>query len=434
MIPGMLGMWPGGIGGRHRISLPTDYANLLAWYEAPPLSLIATPDDYLTRLQPSVPVDLSTWTWRGSTVTGPVSDPASGSGAYTITEDSSTGNHDIYVAPSNFTVGRAQSAYGWVKRRSGSRNFLVANDGAYVTYDLDAATASGTNATGTIVSVGGGWYKWTALLVPTATSSAVVLRMLSGTDSSYPGDGTSSLDVYLDSPSAWSQDGVISTLKDRKVLVPGLYYGGTAYDATQATFANMPYYMGELEADWSTGAPSIYNPGTSTTMNLALPAGLVAALAGAGTPFEVIALVKLYAASAASDSALLQLTGATAEARMISQKAASGKWGRYRVDDGTAHTDDTAFTDSVAVEEVALRHVFSGSADSLYKGASAPLTADASNPLAATAVTCSFTSGQLFYNAGTTSLAMGVAGLAIRTPSNDADANAIAAGMIARAA
>ena len=440
-----IGIRIGGGGRRLDPSLPTSYAGLLAGFEAPPKSLIATPDAYVMRTLPSVTAPNDVTAWSRTDCTTPDTQTV-----LTANDVGVSRQHYVSQAAANIVTGRKTILqaniqpggtwdYCFVEMGGASNDILVfrISTRTAISVGADISAYSITDAGGGVVAV--------SITCNAPTSATIFIGTAAASGAiSFAGTGTESIKV---SGITVTQDGVVNTQLDLRTRWPGLYRSGggpaidpstglpyAVYDATQGTFANCPYYRGQLSAQWSTGAPTIYNPGNATGISLALASGLVSKLAGSGTPFEVIALIKLFATSAASDSALLKLLGGFAQARMISQKGAAGLWGRRRVDDGGAHSDDTAFTDAVAAEEVLVRHVFTGSSDKFYKGAAAPLTADASNPLASTAINCSFTSGQIFYNGAATALAMSMRGMWIRTPSTDADADAIAAGILARSA
>jgi len=287
--------------------LPTYYDNLLVWWALPQKSLIASPNDYVSLIKPIVSAsgNLLDPTWKTINV--------SKIDATTISDtlDSAVTSHGI-LNSSISIVSMNQHTRFTIEVGSGTLHYCQISFDSFSNYiHLD------TDAGAIITSVGGTWtvkpgnLGWIVTIdVPKLIHNAN-FRIYMGIDPTtytYVGTGTGTIKIYNVSI---QQDGVIQTLKDRKVLMLGSqYFGKTAYDATQTSLADMPYYQGELSTTWSTGAPCMYNPAHRTSMGLNIPSSLASQLGG---DVCVIMLIKFFAKPTANAIIPFLVTGPRAQ-------------------------------------------------------------------------------------------------------------------------
>ena len=156
-----------------------------------------------------IDADLSNWTLTGATLTTGVADPDGGTGAYTLTEDSSTGSHEL----SDGIAITAGDTYTFKIRGKSSVRKLevtISDPGRgyyYGVYDLSTdVVTSGPTTSGSphlstpVMSIesGGGTDWWSCLFGFTSTTATAVTIYLDlwDTSDSYAGDGASGVDLY----------------------------------------------------------------------------------------------------------------------------------------------------------------------------------------------------------------------------------------------
>ncbi|HVC17705.1 MAG TPA: hypothetical protein VNE18_10430 [Rhodanobacter sp.] len=149
------------------------------------------------------------WGYSGSTEgDGTATAPDGSSTAYSVTEDTSTGNHEWYNTHNfNHTANVPVFIGTFVKRKSGTRNFhFEAYDGgseiAAFSFDLDTLTGTDGGSVGgattsdiTVVLLSSGYYYCYgyATFTTDATVTALYPKLMDGSSTSYTGDGTSAL-------------------------------------------------------------------------------------------------------------------------------------------------------------------------------------------------------------------------------------------------
>jgi hypothetical protein len=142
--------------------------------------------------------DFSKWSPQDITIVpNVVNSPYGINNATEIIEGVGTTQHRI-VRSITFLNSTEYTASVYVKRNVGLRNFAIISvlTGQRVYYDLTNGTVlSTTLGSGTIESVGNGWFKCTVTGTSTSTSGAFYLAMADVTET-YTGDGTSSLYIW----------------------------------------------------------------------------------------------------------------------------------------------------------------------------------------------------------------------------------------------
>lgn len=153
-------------------------------------------------LQRSEEFDNAYWTKGGSTISANSATAPDGlTTADKLVEDTSTGSHRLYVGTTSLAASTAHSLSVYVKAAGRTFIRVEARDsaGVFAAQDFNLTTLAITSAgsgTGSISSLGNGWYRCTV----TGTSSAsggvgtVLFWALSApSGTSYTGDGTSGL-------------------------------------------------------------------------------------------------------------------------------------------------------------------------------------------------------------------------------------------------
>lgn len=126
--------------------------------------------------------------------------------AEALIEDGANSQHLMTQAASRSSVAEDLIAYGYFKRRTGTRNVQIQIDdgsgnGAYVVFNLGAGTAgspvlagTGTAARAFIASAGDGWYYCAIISRCAASTSIRAIFLLHNTSSDfYTGDSSSSI-------------------------------------------------------------------------------------------------------------------------------------------------------------------------------------------------------------------------------------------------
>jgi hypothetical protein len=118
----------------------------------------------------------TTWAVQNTSVTGSQSDPFGGSTAWRFAADGINTTHGLSQSIS-FINGLIYTYSAYFKKNT--NNFIQLSFGAavgtqFVNFDLDAGTVGTTSAstTGTITSVGGGWYRCSMTATATSTATA----------------------------------------------------------------------------------------------------------------------------------------------------------------------------------------------------------------------------------------------------------------------
>jgi hypothetical protein len=156
-------------------------------------------------LQRSEEFDNVYWTKGGSTISANSATAPDGlTTADKLVEDTSTGNHRLFVATTSLAANTAHSLSVYVKAAGRSFIRVEVRDsvGAFAAQDFNLTTlavASAGSGSGTIVPLGNGWYRCTA----TGTSSAsgglgtvLFWSLVSAGSTSYTGDGSSGLFLW----------------------------------------------------------------------------------------------------------------------------------------------------------------------------------------------------------------------------------------------
>jgi hypothetical protein len=147
--------------------------------------------------------DFSNAVWfksAGSVTTDVTTSPDGTVDADTFIEDTSTGTHIIRFQPFTLTSGVTYTSALYVKANGRNRVRLINFDGVssiVSIYDLSAGTV--VSGTGSIVSMGNGWYRviQTFTAVSTlATNFAYQISLDNGTTNNYPGNGTSGVFIW----------------------------------------------------------------------------------------------------------------------------------------------------------------------------------------------------------------------------------------------
>lgn len=155
--------------------------------------------DGVNYLNQSNNLDSSEWTKRKVVQTSGHSDPFGGNDAWLITEDTSSGYHDIYNQLDGITATSIKTSSVYLK--ANGRTFVMiifSTTSNSVVFDLGTCTVSSENGTttGTITDVGNGWCRCT---ITDTVQSIDYFQVLMQSDSStfnYTGDGSSGMYVY----------------------------------------------------------------------------------------------------------------------------------------------------------------------------------------------------------------------------------------------
>lgn len=147
--------------------------------------------------------DNAAWVKTRSAVTSGQADPFGGTGAFKLTEDTSTNNHYIVQSPSTTSgVPYVLSVYA----KAGERNFLafwwnsVADTRLW--FDLQNGTVGSSTGTAvqfsnpTITSVGSGWYRCSVKILPTGNNQAILL-CIANADATINYTGTTGSGIYI---------------------------------------------------------------------------------------------------------------------------------------------------------------------------------------------------------------------------------------------
>jgi hypothetical protein len=144
----------------------------------------------------------TTWTRSQSTLTSGQSDPFGGSTAWSIAGDGTNNPHSISQNIA-FSSGLIYTYSIYFKKNT--NNFVQLSFGAavgtqFVNFDLDAGTVGTTSAstTGTITSVGSGWYRCSMTATATSSSTAGCIVYLVSSSSAARGESnTLSTSVFM---------------------------------------------------------------------------------------------------------------------------------------------------------------------------------------------------------------------------------------------
>ena len=123
--------------------------------------------------------------------------------ADTIVEDTTSNSHPVYRTVAGLANATAYTASVYIKASARSKaRIALANTAfaanVYVDFDLTAVTATASNATGTIVAVGNGWYRCTATATTVAAASGdIYIQPLNAAGAaSYLGTGVNALFIW----------------------------------------------------------------------------------------------------------------------------------------------------------------------------------------------------------------------------------------------
>ena len=144
----------------------------------------------------------TTWAVQATSVTGSQSDPFGGSTAWLLTADGGSNPHGLSQGIS-FISGLTYTYSVYFKKNT--NNFVQLSFGAavgtqFVNFDLNAGTVGTTSAstTGTITSIGSGWYRCSMTATATATASAgCIFYIVSSSSASRGETNTLSTSIYV---------------------------------------------------------------------------------------------------------------------------------------------------------------------------------------------------------------------------------------------
>jgi len=141
--------------------------------------------------------------WTKSAVTATANTTAAPDGtstADTITEDTSTGTHIVRFQPFTVTSGITYTAAVYVKANGRNRVRLINFDNVSAIVSIfNLSTGTVVSGTGSILSVGNGWYRITQTFTGAATGAtnfAYQISLDDGTTNSYTGNGTSGIFLW----------------------------------------------------------------------------------------------------------------------------------------------------------------------------------------------------------------------------------------------
>lgn len=346
------------------LSLPTSYAGLLGWYRLP--SIGEDPADFVALVLPSVtsPNDITNAAWGKQACTTP--DAAT---IQCVNDGGVPAFHKIYQSVPNGVDGRLTTAV--VEVAQGSLRYAEFRLGGAgvnaVIVDMQdlvvTSTGAGVVGTPTIVD-NDGTYR---IVTFTATATTALLQIFPNTDGTPAGSifadtGTGTIKVRN---SQFIQDGVIQTLYDQS---------GNNRHATQATFANMPYYMGDLSANWSSGAPTARSQAGSTAASIDLRIDASSGVFdGDG---EVLALAKTNGPPT-SGHGMFAMEGTTAYRRAM-RSPVGGVGYQTLTTNNAAAAKTFTYTKVPAVEEIMMDESWDASTTQFRYGT--PLQEDVSSP------------------------------------------------------
>ena len=136
----------------------------------------------------------------GSVTANATTSPDGTANADTFTEDTSTGTHIIRFQPFTVTSGTTYTAAVYVKANGRNRVRLINFDGVTSFVSIfNLSTGTVESGTGTIISVGNGWYRIAQTFASgstVATNFAYQISLDDGTTNNYTGNGTSGIYIY----------------------------------------------------------------------------------------------------------------------------------------------------------------------------------------------------------------------------------------------
>jgi hypothetical protein len=153
----------------------------------------------------------ASWTKTGATITSNATSAPDGTtnGDHLVEDATPASSHFITAISTSFVSNTIYNCSIFVKSDGSGRRLQIAFPNTAfglttrVNFNVDTQTVTaGTNSTGSITSVGGGWYRCAATMTATATASTAIFFSLANTDASslaaatYNGDGTSGIFIW----------------------------------------------------------------------------------------------------------------------------------------------------------------------------------------------------------------------------------------------
>jgi hypothetical protein len=153
----------------------------------------------------------ASWTKTRATITSNATSAPDGTtnGDHLVEDATPANSHFITAISTSFVSNTIYNCSIFVKSDGSGRRLQIAFPNTAfglttrVNFNVDTQTVTaGTNSTGSITSVGGGWYRCAATMTATATASTAIFFSLANTDASslaaatYNGDGTSGIFIW----------------------------------------------------------------------------------------------------------------------------------------------------------------------------------------------------------------------------------------------
>jgi hypothetical protein len=142
-------------------------------------------------------LDNAYWIKENATITAnSVTSPDGYTNADTLTDDTTSGRHRIYIASASFASGTSYTLSAFVKKNSSGR-FLLLNAAtaanARAVLNLDTLQITNINGTGKVEDYGNGWYRFSVTGTATVTQSVPIFIQMqnAATDTNYVGNGSS---------------------------------------------------------------------------------------------------------------------------------------------------------------------------------------------------------------------------------------------------
>jgi hypothetical protein len=141
----------------------------------------------------------TTWANSNLTIVGSITDPNGGTTAFSIAGTSADSNlksltQGAFPVSTDF---KTVSVYA----KANTHNFLqvrLGNTGTYVNFDLSTGTLSnGTNAVGTMTSLGGGWYRCICATTIAASSTNAILVLVDSLSALASDNSTTTNSIYI---------------------------------------------------------------------------------------------------------------------------------------------------------------------------------------------------------------------------------------------
>lgn len=141
----------------------------------------------------------ASWTKTNTTIASGVTDPNGGTTAYSLAGSSSTSNTKL-ITQSPFTSATDIKTIS-IYAKANTHSFIQVRSSAsgyFVNFDLSNGTFSnGSNAVGTMTSIGGGWYRCQMTFTTAATSIVATIQLVDSLASTINEASTTTNSVYI---------------------------------------------------------------------------------------------------------------------------------------------------------------------------------------------------------------------------------------------